>query len=942
MNFTMKTMRVLLIAVLLMMGWSCGEYDDSLLSGRVDSLENRVTKLEELCKQMNTNIASMQALIDAVRQNDYITQVSPVMSGGDTVGYTISFAKAPSITIYHGADGRDGVDGVAGADGKDGAVPVIGVRKDDDGMYYWTLNGGWLLDDAGGKIRAEGRDGVDGKPGNDGNDGSDGADGRPGTAGKPGADGKDGVTPQLKIDGGYWYISYDNGASWRQLGPAAGADGADGADGDSFFRSVDTSDSEYVVFTLADGTQIKLPTMAMKLNIRILAAGAIECDHFVVEPGSELELRCETSLGTTLAECDVYVAANGGMSAVFDRVEPAVGIIRIRMGAVVDDYSNVVVIATDGARVAMRSLTFEAGELVISGDDEILVSNAGGVIPLTFLTNLDYTMKTDGYWFIELDDNASRAVKTENITVLENRYESERSAQVVVSDATGAGHRIVWTIRQAASEHYKTMHNALAQIYASLGGEHWFRNDGWNTDAPVKDREGVIIEYMQPTDDYISPNGYRVIGLVLNSNNLSGVIPAEIGDLTDLKRLDLGNNNISGSIPQELGQCEALEALLMNGNMLSGAVPEELGGCMALKEINFSHNRLTSLPESISNWAQVKSLPVSYNELTSIPTGIAGMKSLEGLSAAYNHLREIPSAIYDLKSTLTGISLAHNDIEAEFPEELCSMTKLRVIELADNRIYGRIPDQIRQLAELESLRLGQTFMSGEIPDGLYDCRELVDIALGHANANASGEGYDASWLPGYAGLTGTISSRIGNLVNLKNLNLEDNSLSGEIPAEICRCEALTTLILSGNNLTGQLPDEIGRLSQLIQLWVDNNNLSGDIPDSFYGLTLLRSAILARCAENMWGLDLLGREWRQNHFMGELSDRIGEMTQLFQLLLSGTDMTGTLPATMLSMPSLSEVSLSYNRFTGVLPRGFLSKAWYEEWPQQDGYGLSVAD
>ncbi len=229
---------------------SCS-YDDTDLSNRVENLENRVTALEKLCKEMNSNISALQTIVEALQNNDYVTGVTPVEENGKVVGYTITFVKSAPITIYHG---KDGVDGVNGVDGKDGYTPVIGVEQDSDGIYYWTLDGEWLTDSEGNKIKAVGIDGSDGK------DGLDGVDG---------ANGKDGITPQLKIENDYWYISYDNGASWTQLGKATGENGAngadgtngkDGTDGDSFFQGVDTSNGDYVVFTLADGTQIKLPT----------------------------------------------------------------------------------------------------------------------------------------------------------------------------------------------------------------------------------------------------------------------------------------------------------------------------------------------------------------------------------------------------------------------------------------------------------------------------------------------------------------------------------------------------------------------------------------------------------------------------------------------------------------------------------------------------------
>lgn len=229
-------------------------YDDTEVRQDIENLKDRVTALEKLCKEMNANIDAMAAILEALETHDYITSVTPINKDGEIVGYTITFAKGEPITIYHGEDGKDGVDGEDGADGKDGTdgyTPIIGVAQDADDIYYWTLDGEWLLDDEGNKIKAVGIDGEDGENGADGKDSADG------------------ITPQLKIENDYWYISYDNGATWSQLGKATGedgkdgangSDGADGKDGDSFFEGVDTLNEDYVIFTLADGTTIKIPT----------------------------------------------------------------------------------------------------------------------------------------------------------------------------------------------------------------------------------------------------------------------------------------------------------------------------------------------------------------------------------------------------------------------------------------------------------------------------------------------------------------------------------------------------------------------------------------------------------------------------------------------------------------------------------------------------------
>ncbi|WP_303185832.1 PL29 family lyase N-terminal domain-containing protein [Alistipes shahii] len=199
---------------------SC-KYDDDDLWNSVHGLENRVAKLEELCKQMNTNISSLQTIVTALQNNVYVTGTTPLMKDGKEIGYTITFSKGNPITIYHGKDGQDG---------EDGTTPTISVKKDTDGVYYWTLNGEFIVVD-GGKIQAEGKDGTNGT---------------------------NGTTPQFKIENDYWFVSYDNGANWTQLGKATGEDGVGS---DSMFSGVDYETStDYVIFTLSNGTQIKLPT----------------------------------------------------------------------------------------------------------------------------------------------------------------------------------------------------------------------------------------------------------------------------------------------------------------------------------------------------------------------------------------------------------------------------------------------------------------------------------------------------------------------------------------------------------------------------------------------------------------------------------------------------------------------------------------------------------
>ncbi len=395
-------------AVALFVASGCSKYDDSALTGRVENLEGRVERLEKLCEQMNADIASLQTLVEALQSNDYVTGVVPVVSGGETVGYTINFTKSGSITIYHGEDGQDGA---PGEDGSDGYTPQIGIRQDTDGIFYWTLDGEWLTDDSGNKIKAEGTDGKDGTDGSNGEDG------------QPGQDGADGVTPQLKIEDGYWYISYNGGSSWEQLGKATGEDGKDGADGtdgqngadgDSFFRSVDTSNSEYVVFTLADGTEIKLPTWyafeqlrtlcnRMNTNIASLQSivEALQNNDYIVSCTPLMEDSVQVGYTITFAKSGSIVIYHGRDGV--DGHSPQIGAKRDSDGEVYWTLDGEWLTDDSGSKIPVHGRDGQDGQDGQNGAD-----GADGADGQDGTDGVTPQLKIeDGYWYISYNGGSS-------------------------------------------------------------------------------------------------------------------------------------------------------------------------------------------------------------------------------------------------------------------------------------------------------------------------------------------------------------------------------------------------------------------------------------------------------------------------------------------------------------------------------------------------------
>lgn len=268
----MKKLLTLFAIALVVVVSSCSKYDDTPIWDKLNDHENRITVLEELCEQMNTNIDALQTIVEALEKNDYITNVSAVRKDGEIIGYTITFAHSDTITIYNGENGKDGY------------VPNIGVMKDTDGIYYWTLDGEWMLDGKGNKIQANGVDGEDGI---------------------------DGVTPRLKIEDDYWYVSYDNGATWSVVGKAT-AEGTSA--GNSIFERVEV-ENDFVIFYLTDGSSFTLPISNQTDGdiIRFLDNNVkIRCVmNWDTDGNNELskaEAAKVTSLDDVFRECDAIVA----------------------------------------------------------------------------------------------------------------------------------------------------------------------------------------------------------------------------------------------------------------------------------------------------------------------------------------------------------------------------------------------------------------------------------------------------------------------------------------------------------------------------------------------------------------------------------------------------------------------------------------------------------
>ena len=399
----------MMIAAVLAVAAGCKKYDDTDLKNRVSSLESRVAKLEELCKQMNTNISSLQTLVTAMQNNDWITSVTPIVKDGKEIGYTITFAKNSPITIFHGdngsngSNGNDGQNGQNGSGGSSGTIPQIGIKWDSDGVCYWTLNGEWLTDELGNKVRASAQDG------------------------------RDGLVPLMKIEDDLWYVSYDGGQTWQYAGKAVG----ESIVGDSIFAWVDTSDPDYVLFRLADGEEFRLPrTAASEQGATSLSIIFDTEDLVAMRPNSVREIGY--TVESSLPDISVEVISSADIRAEVIADSASAGKILVETSAEIDRFSRVVVLVSNGVRTIMKSISFEESQLRITDGEERTVPYQGGKVEIGVETNVDYTISIPQQaqeWIAHIDTRAWRS-ETIVFDISENSG-GPRNAVVEILDGDG-------------------------------------------------------------------------------------------------------------------------------------------------------------------------------------------------------------------------------------------------------------------------------------------------------------------------------------------------------------------------------------------------------------------------------------------------------------------------------------------------------------------------
>lgn len=248
--------------------------------------------------------------------------------------------------------------------------------------------------------------------------------------------------------------------------------------------------------------------------------------------------------------------------------------------------------------------------------------------------------------------------------------DTEASGTVTPNDTVGFGCVNVNQIPFAECE-------ALVALYTSTDGSSWIDNSGWLVSDTPCTWSGIDC-----TDNHVSH-------INLHYNKLTGILPTELGNLSDLRVLDLSSNRLYGPIPTGLGNLSELVSLYLWGNLFTGPLPAELGNLRKLKSLSLADNQLSgSIPPTLGKIGSLESLDLSYNQFRGVIfVQLGELGNLDALDLSHNQLSGAIPVTFDNLSKLTELDLSHNRLRDPIPE---SVTLIDQHMLWGNQLEGTI------------------------------------------------------------------------------------------------------------------------------------------------------------------------------------------------------------------------------------------------------------
>ncbi|KAI9083593.1 hypothetical protein K1719_034535 [Acacia pycnantha] len=272
----------------------------------------------------------------------------------------------------------------------------------------------------------------------------------------------------------------------------------------------------------------------------------------------------------------------------------------------------------------------------------------------------------------------------------------------------------------------------------------------------------------------------HVTGIRLTGQSISGEIPSEFGNLTQLTLLDLTRNYLNGTIPKFLERIP-LVTLSLSGNRISGSIPEEFGEIASLENLGLEDTQLTGpLPQSFGNLSNLRRVFLSANCFTgTIPETFGNLKNLTLFFMDGNNLLGKMPSFMGNWTEISYLDMQGTGVEGPIPPTISLLTNLKELVISDLRGTTTMAfPNLKNMKGLERLILRNCLITGPIPEYIGQMKNLITLDLS------------------FNKLTGLIPDSLQSL-NFNYMFLTNNSLSGAIPEWVLKNK--NNMDLSYNN-----------------------------------------------------------------------------------------------------------------------------------------------
>ncbi|KAJ6915022.1 receptor-like protein 15 isoform X3 [Populus alba x Populus x berolinensis] len=508
-----------------------------------------------------------------------------------------------------------------------------------------------------------------------------------------------------------------------------------------------------------------------------------------------------------------------------------------------------------------------------------------------------------------------------------------------------------------------TLNNSIFQAIEMMTSLKTLYLRNCKLDGRIPTAQGFLnlknLEVLDLSSNTLNNSIFQTIGLcdlhhlqvlVINDNNLSGILPPCLANLTSLQELSLSSNHLKIPISlsplynlsklkyfdgfdneiypdkddHNLSPKFQLESLILSGHGQGvGAFPKFLYHQFSLQMLSLANIQIKGeFPNwLIENNTYLQELDLENCSLSGpflLPKN--SHVNLSFLSISMNHFQgQIPSEIGALLPRLEFLIMSDNGFNGSIPFSLGNISSLQVLDLSNNSLQGQIPRWIGNMSLIEFLDLSWNNFSGRLPPRFSTCSNLRYVYLSRNK------------------LQGSIAMAFYDSSEIFALDLSHNNLTGTIPEWIDRLSNLRFLLLSYNNLEGEIPIQLSKLDQLILIDLSHNHLSGNIlswmisthnfpvestifdflaisQQSFEFTT--KNVSLSYKGNIIWYFK--GIDFSCNNLTGEIPPEIGNLSMIKTLNLSHNSLTGPIPPTFSNLKEIESLDLSYNKLDGEIP------------------------